>query len=243
MNELKQTYLPFIGRAHLFGKPMQLQVWLDIQVLQWCCQNSLHLSALLGPLLYGGFLQLTLKLTVGNSDPYLPYLANHKKEKNFFLLISIHLWNDGASLVAQTVKNLPAMWETLLWSLSWEDPLEKGMATHSNILAWRIHAQRRLAGYSPWGHKQLDIIWTNNTFTYEDTAIVPCLRYVLCQWSAMIGTELVPFPGPCQQLSSVTRDQSHYEQYTPGNDAVDRQWFPSGNDAGRQNHHVHYMQY
>ena len=36
------------------------------------------------------------------------------------------------------VKNLPAMWETWVWSLSWEDPLEKGKATHSSILAWRI---------------------------------------------------------------------------------------------------------
>ena len=44
----------------------------------------------------------------------------------------------GASLVAQTVKNLPAMKETKVRSLSWEDPLEKGMATHSSILAWRI---------------------------------------------------------------------------------------------------------
>ena len=44
----------------------------------------------------------------------------------------------GASLVAQLVKNLPAMQETL----GWEDPLEKGMATHSNILAWRILMDR-----------------------------------------------------------------------------------------------------
>ena len=40
--------------------------------------------------------------------------------------------------MAQTVKNLPAMWETQIRSLGWEDPLEKGMATHSSILAWRI---------------------------------------------------------------------------------------------------------
>ena len=43
-----------------------------------------------------------------------------------------------ASLVAQLVKNLPAMWETWVRSLGWEDPLEKGMATHCSILAWRI---------------------------------------------------------------------------------------------------------
>ena len=43
-----------------------------------------------------------------------------------------------ASLVAQLVKNLSAMQETWVQSLGWEDPLEKGKATHSNILAWRI---------------------------------------------------------------------------------------------------------
>ena len=43
-----------------------------------------------------------------------------------------------ASLVAQLVKNPPAMWETWVLSLGWEDPLEKGKATHSSILAWRI---------------------------------------------------------------------------------------------------------
>ena len=44
----------------------------------------------------------------------------------------------GASLVAQMVKNLPAMQETQVQSLSQEDALEKGMATHSSLLAWRI---------------------------------------------------------------------------------------------------------
>ena len=43
-----------------------------------------------------------------------------------------------ASLVAQVVKNLPAMQKAWVQSLSWEDPLEKGMATHFSILAWRI---------------------------------------------------------------------------------------------------------
>ena len=44
----------------------------------------------------------------------------------------------GASLVAQLVKNLPAIWETWVQSLGWDDPLEKGKATRSSILAWRI---------------------------------------------------------------------------------------------------------
>ena len=44
----------------------------------------------------------------------------------------------GASLVAQRVRNLPAMQEIRVQSLDWEDPLEKGMAAHSSILAWRV---------------------------------------------------------------------------------------------------------
>ena len=47
-----------------------------------------------------------------------------------------------ATLVAQTVKNLPAMQETWVQSLGWEDPLEEGMATYSSILAWRIPMDR-----------------------------------------------------------------------------------------------------
>ena len=55
---------------------------------------------------------------------------------NFKILSSFIRW--GASLVAQTVKDLPAIQETWVQSLAWDDPLEKGKATHSSILAWRI---------------------------------------------------------------------------------------------------------
>ena len=54
------------------------------------------------------------------------------------------------------VKSLPAMQETWIQSLGWEDPLEEEMATHSSILAGEFHGQRRLVGYSPWDHKELD---------------------------------------------------------------------------------------
>ena len=58
-------------------------------------------------------------------------------------LIQRTVWQfPGPSLVAQMVEKLPAMWETLVWSLGWEDPLEEGMATHSSILAWRIPKDR-----------------------------------------------------------------------------------------------------
>ena len=55
------------------------------------------------------------------------------------------------------VKNLPPMQETKVRSLGQEDPLKKGMATHSSILAWRIQRKRNLAGYCPQGHKELDM--------------------------------------------------------------------------------------
>ena len=61
-----------------------------------------------------------------------------------------------ASLVAQTLKNLPAMQEIWVKSLGWEDPLEEDMATHSSILAGEFHGQRGLAGHSLWGRKELD---------------------------------------------------------------------------------------
>ena len=64
----------------------------------------------------------------------------------------------GASSVTQVVKNLPAMQETQVQSLSQEDPLEKQMATHSNVLAWRIPWTEGLVGYSPWGREESDTI-------------------------------------------------------------------------------------
>ena len=62
-----------------------------------------------------------------------------------------------ASLVAQTVKNPPAMWETWVLSLGYRDPLEEGMATHSSILAWRIpwtekHGRLQSMGSQRVGH-------------------------------------------------------------------------------------------
>ena len=74
--------------------------------------------------------------------------------------ISYPLQYSWASLVAQLVKNPPAMWETWIRSLGWEDPLEKGKATHSSILAWRI----------PWtiqsmGSQRVRHDWMTFTFT------------------------------------------------------------------------------
>ena len=66
------------------------------------------------------------------------------------------------------IKNLPVMQETWVLSLAWGDPLEKGMTTHSSILAQRIlwtEEPNRL--HSPWGCKELDRMEQLNTFIFE----------------------------------------------------------------------------
>ena len=64
-----------------------------------------------------------------------------------------------ASLVAKMINNLPAMQETWVWSLGWEDTLEKGMATHSNILAWRIPIDR-----GAWRAAVLGLQWVRHNW-------------------------------------------------------------------------------
>ena len=77
----------------------------------------------------------------------------------------------SASLVARIVKNLPAMQETQVRSLGWEDPMEKEVATHSNQhLPRQFCEQRSLVGYSPWCHKDSDrtdqLTQTNTNYIY-----------------------------------------------------------------------------
>ena len=71
----------------------------------------------------------------------------------------------GSYLVAQTRKNLPAMQETWVQSLDWEDPLEKGMATHSNILAWEIPRTEEPGGLQSMGSQRTGHYQTTNTCT------------------------------------------------------------------------------
>ena len=66
----------------------------------------------------------------------------------------------GSSLVAQMVKNLPARQETQVWYQAWEDPLEKEMATYTNILAWEIPWIEELGGLSSTGLQRVGRDWT-----------------------------------------------------------------------------------
>ena len=114
-----------------------------------------------------------------------------------------------ASLVAQLVRNLPAMWETWVWSLGWEDSLEKGKATHSSILVWRI----------PWtvwsmGSQRVQHDWVTFTFTFpggsvvknsmanaEDMGSIPDLGRSLMPWTNWTrGPQLLSLCSRAQEL-------------------------------------------
>ena len=70
-------------------------------------------------------------------------------------------------LVAQTIKDLPTMRETQVWSLGGKNLLEKRMATHSGILAWRTHGERSLVGL------QRVRLWATKTLTFSETSLLP----------------------------------------------------------------------
>ena len=74
-----------------------------------------------------------------------------------------------ASLVAQMVKNLPAMLETWVRFLGWEDPLEECMAIHSSILAGKTPWTEEPGWYSPWDHKESDTSEQLSTHTLDST--------------------------------------------------------------------------
>ena len=87
-----------------------------------------------------------------------------------------------ASLVAQMVKNLPAMRETLVWSLGQEDPWEKEMAPHSSILAWKIPWTEEPGRLQSMGSQRVGRDWVTNTFTFPfgNHEFVYCLWIYFC---------------------------------------------------------------
>ena len=96
----------------------------------------------------------------------------------------------SASLMAQSVKNLPAMWETWVQSLGWEDPLEENMAAHSDTCAWRIPMDREARwaivhvvteSYTP---KQSSRI---HTHTHTHTYIFPSLSLIHMLSNIILG--------------------------------------------------------
>ena len=107
----------------IFSEPQQLGLLHFPRLLYWLCFPSNSAGK---------------ESTCNAGDPgWIPGSGRFPREG-----IGYPLQYSLASLVAQMVKNVPARWETWVWSLGWEDPLEEGMATHSSIIAWRIPMDR-----------------------------------------------------------------------------------------------------
>ena len=181
------------GRRHChLGLEMNKFNWTSAICISW--ELSYILSILFGKFFPETFLHVLNNLKLEYSMQIIFYKAGVWRISSlFFNLFILDLqalfWNEGkdwfqatdlfnvfdfdlviwASLVAQMVKNLPAMQETLVWSLGQEDPLEKGMATHSSILAWKILWTEEPGGLlcNPWGCEELDIT------TRKDVAVLP----------------------------------------------------------------------
>ena len=93
---------------------------------------------------------------------------NHSR-RDFSWLIEvswIYIFMILKKLVAQMVKNLPVMQETQVWSWGWEDPLEKAMAIHSNVLVWRITWTEEPGGLQSMGLQRVRHDWASNTRTH-----------------------------------------------------------------------------
>ena len=98
-----------------------------------------------------------------------------------------YTWS-GASLVAQMLKNFACNvgWETQVQSLGWEDPLEKGIETHSSILAWRIPWTEEPGGLQSMGLQRVGHDWVTNTFTSH------IVQYLALRWKPHL-TQRYPY--------------------------------------------------
>ena len=95
------------------------------------------------------------------------------------------------------VKNLPAMQKTRVWSLGWEDPLEKGMTSHSSICVWRIPWTESTAGYSPWVCQELDTTeQLTLCFHFSISQGLVCLQ----KWGGQCLSRWMPFIPPLPNL-------------------------------------------
>ena len=121
----------------------------------------------------------------------------------------------GASLVAQTLKNLPAMRETCVLSLDWEDPLEKKMAKHSSILAWRIPWKEEPDGLQSVGLHRVRHNWTTYTFT-----VMQCLLVIYCKHEA----EIPLFTSLVELLSMFISESGYLESLLPPNISLILEW-------------------
>ena len=121
-------------------------------------------------------------ITVLCQCAYRRHFGHHHKALLREIQVWVFCWLWQASLVAQTVKCQPAIRETWVLSLGWEDPLEKAMATHSSALAWKIPWAEESGGLQVMGSRRVRHNWATNTFTFLDSTeetLTPSLHLTL----------------------------------------------------------------
>ena len=167
--------IPLISAGLTLERAVSCQAVWELTDLGWpsvCGSWLVHMAAeqeskkacgsLLGPWLRTSYHDFCCIVWVKASHSAIAY-----SKEGFLILMEWDInsfWNiDWACLVAQMVKNLPAMQGTQVQFLGWEDPLEKGMTTHSSILAWRIPWTEEPGGLQSMGSYRVRHDWVTNT--------------------------------------------------------------------------------
>ena len=122
------------------------------------------------------------------------FSKGHRKRTYFFFHgFQWDITRDGASLMAQTVKNPPAIWEAWVQSLGWQDPMEELMTTHSSILAWRISMNRGAWRATVHGVTKSQTWLRTKHSTAQGTSQRECveLQSLWSQWPSGIFTATV----------------------------------------------------
>ena len=125
--------------------------------------------------------------------------------------LAYNIFLEGASLVAQLVKNPPEMWETWVWSLDWDDPLEEGMATHSSILAWRIPWAEESGGLQSMESHRVGHDWVTKHSTAQHSIFLENWHFLhinmyfgSVQSLSRVRLFATPWTAACQASMSIT---------------------------------------
>ena len=185
----KTFYLPGFTLRSGISPLLEKSTWLCPSMASYAQEKIVTLE-LRGEAIFSGNKESECLHLVGLPE------QNRPSGLNNYNLFS-HSSGGWASQVAQTVKNLPVMWETQVRSLGLEDPLEKAMATHSSILAWRIPWTEEAGGLQPMGSQRVRHNWAINSTTGGwkskiKVLAVWCLVRELSPW--VVGDCLLGWP-------------------------------------------------
>ena len=132
-------------------------VWSKSCPLSWWCQPTISF--------YVTHFSRPQSFPASESFPMSWLFTSGVQSNGASASVSILPMNIGAYLMTQMVKNLPVMQGTWVRSLGWEDPLEKGIATHSSILVWRIPWTEEPSGLKPIGSQRVRHDWATKSNT------------------------------------------------------------------------------